>query len=547
MSNLIVRAEKEVILATNYWQNSVASKYITNAMKELSRRAGERGDRIVFKLEYDRGSPKQLLENHYMVKEKEYLGKAVALPAPEDIPNLDLQVINYHKPMMGTFHCKYMVVDRKYAVLQSNNIQDNDNMEMMIHLEGPIVDSLYDMALISWHEKLEPPLPSHNSPAVAGGLGSFGNKSHDEMFAPDGSIKGHNAIVHPDKLKGQKAYEYEPKEVNRPGVVHPQAPNDTSDRNRADILTGPTTTESVMRPAGGSEPTDNDVNSATQEMEQAKLSDQDTTHHGFEPENLGTKEILSENVKAATTAGDMEHVVHTRRGDKKTTPDEPAHGDAVPTIGTQSQQHGPDAKTQEFLSAGGQTLPQSQIEHPSPSNNLLPEHTTDDPHYDDDIAGEVARVQTAVSPKPNETHVEAVTRHLNHTKNVGFKGNAPECEPQEEMTPYIPHPVHEPFPIAMVCREPYGNPSHSSVYNPQNEVWLSALRNAKKNVFIQSPTLNAEPLVPAIIEACERGIDVYCYICLGYNDTVSPLLRSNIRPTNVDRASFYQSKAEPTK
>jgi phosphatidylserine/phosphatidylglycerophosphate/cardiolipin synthase-like enzyme len=89
------------------------------------------------------------------------------------------------------------------------------------------------------------------------------------------------------------------------------------------------------------------------------------------------------------------------------------------------------------------------------------------------------------------------------------------------MTPYIPHPVHEPFPIAMVCREPHGTPNHNSVYNPQNEVWLSALRNAKQNVFIQSPTLNAEPLIPAIIEACERGIDVYCYICLGYNDTVS--------------------------
>jgi hypothetical protein len=126
-----------------------------------------------------------------------------------------------------------------------------------------------------------------------------------------------------------------------------------------------------------------------------------------------------------------------------------------------------------------------------------------------------------VSPKPGETRMEAITRHLNHTTNKGFKGTAPDCAPGEEMTPYIPHPVHEPFPIAMVNREPYGPPNHHSVYNPQNEVWLSAMRNAKKNVFIQTPTLNAEPLVPAIIEACERGIDIYCYICLGYNDTVS--------------------------
>jgi phosphatidylserine/phosphatidylglycerophosphate/cardiolipin synthase-like enzyme len=532
MSNLIVRAEKEVILATNYWQNSVASKYITNAMRELSRRAGERGERIVFKLEYDRGSPKQLLENHYSVSEKEYLGKAVALPAPEDIPNIDLQVVNYHKPPLGTFHCKYMIVDRKYAVLQSNNIQDNDNMEMMTHLEGPIVDSLYDMALISWHKRLEPPLPSYNSPAVTGGLGSFGNKNHDEVFSQEGSIKGHSAIVHPERMKDQKPYSYEAREVNRPGVIPPQVPNDTTDKNRTDILTGPSPTDSVIRPVDGSQSTEDGVHEATQGTEQTKVKDQDATHHGFENEDLGTREMVHENAKAAATAGDMEHIVHTKGGDKKTTPDDPANEDTPMTNGTQQQHPGPDAKAQEFLSSGDQALPQSQIEHPSPSNNLLPEHTADDPHYDDDIAGEVARVQTAVSPKPNETRVEAVTRHLNHTKNVGFKGNAPECALHEEMTPYIPHPVHEPFPIAMVCREPYGPPTHNSVYNPQNEVWLSALRNARKNVFMQSPTLNAEPLVPAIIEACERGIHVYCYICLGYNDTVSRLFSTLIEARN---------------
>ncbi|RFU29043.1 hypothetical protein B7463_g7285, partial [Scytalidium lignicola] len=95
MSNIIVRAEKEIILATNYWQNSVASKYIRNAMKELSRRAGERGVKIVMKLEYDRGSAKQLLDNHYSVSEEEYLGKAVGLPSPKEIENIDLQVMNY--------------------------------------------------------------------------------------------------------------------------------------------------------------------------------------------------------------------------------------------------------------------------------------------------------------------------------------------------------------------------------------------------------------------------------------------------------------------
>ncbi|KAK4240541.1 hypothetical protein C8A03DRAFT_41959 [Achaetomium macrosporum] len=344
MSNVIVRAEREVFLATNYWQNSVASKYITNAIRELDRRAGARGTKIVFKVLYDRGSPKQLYGPHHIVSEKEFTSNRVNLPHPNEIPNIDMQVMNFHTPMMGTFHAKYMVVDRKIALLQSNNIQDNDNLEMLIHLEGPIVDSLYDMALISWHKKLEPPLPSHNTPAAKGGLGTLPN------------------------------------------------------------------------------PTDN------------------------------------------TTATEHEPVTTKPVG--------------------------------------------------------LPPHTVVDPHYDDDIAGEVARIQASLAPTADRTHLQAVTALLNHTVNEGLPGdpNAPECPPGEFMTPYIPHRTNTPYPMSLVNRAPYGPPTHKSVSTPQNAAWLSALRNAKKSVYILSPTLNASPLIPAIIDACERGVDVHCYICLSYND-----------------------------
>ncbi|KAI6715045.1 hypothetical protein JHW43_002411 [Diplocarpon mali] len=524
MSNLIVRAEKEVILATNYWQNSVASKYITNAMRELSRRAGVRGERVIFKLEYDRGSAKQVLTNHMPVSPKEYMGVAVNIPAPEDIPCLDLQVVNYHRPMVGTFHCKYMVVDRKYAVLQSNNIQDNDNLEMMTHFEGPIVDSLYDMALISWYNKLDPPLPSHNYPAVQGGIGSLKMENHNAMFGQDESLQDHSAAIQPDDTTEQKAYEYVPRDSNQPCIESSGASNRAAhvNSNQSIVLTGPDV-------QSARELYESEVNGITNRIEQAQWNGE-ANIAGFEGENIGIAARLQENTRAVATTGDVEHIAHSEPehtgmlrnlvGDKKVTQQSAVPGIDAPINAIVSQSPtGPDAETRKFLSVGDQQLLQSQIEHPSPANNPLPEHTTEDPHYDVDIAGEVARVQTTFSPKDNETRMEAVTRHLNHTKNVGFPGNAPDCEPCEEMTPYITHPVHEPFPIAMVCREPYGTPNHDSVYNPQNEVWLSALRNANKNVFMQSPTLNAEPLVPAIIEACERGIDVYCYICLGYNDT----------------------------
>ncbi|CAI0654728.1 unnamed protein product [Colletotrichum noveboracense] len=403
MSNLIVRAEKEVILATNFWQNGAASKYITNAMKEASRRAGERGTRLTMKVLYDRGSPKQLFEPHYIVPEKEYTGKAVGLPSKAEIPNIDLEVMNYHDPMLGTFHSKFMVVDRKIGVVQSNNIQDNDNLEMMVHVEGPIIDSLYDMALLTWHKKLDPPLPTRDTPAALGELGSFG-LSHESIFTPEGTLKGHRVVLDPARIP-QRAAAY------GPGADQILTPSDANGSN------GTTTT--------------------------------------------------------------------------------------IPP--TQAPQDGHSVS---------QTAPASEVV----ANGSLPEHTHENPHYDADIAGEIARVQAAVSAKPNESQMQAISRHLNHTINKDFKGTAPECDPADEMTPYIPHPTHEPFPIALVNRPPYGPPNHKSVGNPQNAAWLSALRNAEKNVFIQTPTLNAEPLVPAMIEACERGVDVFAYVCLGYND-----------------------------
>jgi hypothetical protein len=173
MSNLIARAEKEVILATNFWAAGPTTTLITNALKELSKRCGERNEKAVVKIMYDRGNPKQMVDNHQIVPPKEYTGKAIQIPAPEEIPNVHLQVMNYHRPMLGTFHSKFMVVDRKVACACSCNIQETDNVEMMCHLEGPIVDSFYDMALFSWSKAFDPPLPTASSPAALGGWRSF--------------------------------------------------------------------------------------------------------------------------------------------------------------------------------------------------------------------------------------------------------------------------------------------------------------------------------------------------------------------------------------
>ncbi|KAF1361175.1 hypothetical protein EJ07DRAFT_112280 [Lizonia empirigonia] len=333
MANLIVKADKEVFLATNFWIASGAASIITDAIKELSRRAGERGAKVIVKIMYDRGNIKQVIDNHQMMSPKQYTTPAVKLPAPKEIPNIDMEVQNYHRPMLGTFHSKFMVVDRRIGIVQSNNIQDNDNLEMMTHIEGEIVNSLYDTALIAWARALNPPLPSLDSPA-----------SNEHLVI-------------------------------------------------------------------------------------------------FSKQDLESK------------------------------------------------------------------------------NSSFPLPDREQKSHDPDVAAEIERMQGNLLPSEGETRVNAVTRHLNLATKLDRKGSAPDFDAEDEMVPILPHRPHAPFPIALVNRRPWGALNHQCVNVPQNEAWLAAIRNAQKKIFIQTPNLNAAPLLPALREAVCRGVVVTYYVCMGYNDS----------------------------
>jgi hypothetical protein len=204
MADLIVQAEKEVFLATNFWIASGAASIITDALRELSRRAGERGEKVVVKIMYDRGNIKQVIDNHQMMSEEQYTADAVKLPSPVEVPHLVMEVQNFHRPMLGTFHSKFMVVDRRMAVVQSNNIQDNDNLEMMTHLEGDIVNSVYDTALVAWAKRLTPPLPSLNDPASSEHVITFNEPSFRSLFDENGSLRVRRDSLTNDNSQGNK-------------------------------------------------------------------------------------------------------------------------------------------------------------------------------------------------------------------------------------------------------------------------------------------------------------------------------------------------------
>jgi hypothetical protein len=88
----------------------------------------------------------------------------------------------------------------------------------------------------------------------------------------------------------------------------------------------------------------------------------------------------------------------------------------------------------------------------------------------------------------------------------------------DNFRPHVIHAPHKPFPVAMACRRPQGMPGHQDIRNPQNAAWLAGCRYAQRQVFIQTPTLNARPIVRAIKQACRRGVEVVLLLDLGFND-----------------------------
>ncbi|KAK6343827.1 hypothetical protein TWF696_007485 [Orbilia brochopaga] len=309
--DLIVSANYDILISSNFWRNSYASKRIGAGLEELSRRI-QRDERppVVVKIIFDRGSAKHVVFPRVQVTPSEWVD--LGLPSKKDIPNIDLEVVNYHNFPLGTLHSKYLVVDRHIGVLNSCNIQDNSNLEMMCHLEGHIVESIYEHAILTWGDKLEPSLPSLRNPI---------------------------------------------------GITPaPRIPSD-------DI--------------GQTSETPNQLGGPTE-----------------------TKQTID------TISSILERVVPIR---ERVAPDAP-----------------------------------------------------------DDLAG----------------------RPFQPRREHRFKS----------------------FPIALANRAPYPAPGNVSLHTPQNIAWISAISFAQSSIFIQTPDLNATPVVSALIDAVKRGTKVTIVLCLGYND-----------------------------
>eukprot|EP01111_Echinosteliopsis_oligospora_P016142 TRINITY_DN6593_c0_g1_i1.p1 TRINITY_DN6593_c0_g1~~TRINITY_DN6593_c0_g1_i1.p1 ORF type:complete len:511 (+),score=110.86 TRINITY_DN6593_c0_g1_i1:62-1594(+) len=182
----IIRADTEILLSCGFWEIGRNVGVIRRALIELNRRASIRGKKVVVKVLWGRAS----LKYHKILHPKQTV--ALCLPSALETPFLSIEVSNAFKPLFGVFHTKFMIVDRKVLLLTSANINDKPNVEMVVHLEGKIVDSFYSTFNLLWGVEFTPQLPLLGTPAPPSS--GFVYSQTDEVHTPCVFHSPHSAV-----------------------------------------------------------------------------------------------------------------------------------------------------------------------------------------------------------------------------------------------------------------------------------------------------------------------------------------------------------------
>ncbi|KAM0791421.1 hypothetical protein ACM66B_005880 [Microbotryomycetes sp. NB124-2] len=502
----IVLAEKEIFLVTNYWQPSDSVKAVNEALVELNERIRQRnGQKVVVKVMWDRGAIQQLWKNHVFVRPKTWV--PLGLPAPETVPNLSIQVINFHRPLLGTFHQKTMVVDRKIALLNSNNIQDRPNIEMMVHLEGPIVDSLYDNLLLSWERKLIPQLPCLQEPSPYVNA----EKPFQYTFQDANPYLANVDIAQAAKaarvLLARQREAEESGHVNNKETSRPQwwqYENWDWDWDMEDSAA-----HRPRNPDGFAamvqqfiERTKEEAAKALGDKEPGRKSLENQRRHSHKATATSAAAGPSSSKRAGTSTAPSPTNVSPNSA---AAPSLQLNGHADEHLASRDSDHSTVIEPMPNLDSVQQEPPKL-VEKPSESSQAPSSATS-----------------TTAATKTSE-RLQALSKSLNAGALTKIEAAISDELLIEDFKPHVFHKEHKPFPIALVNRRPHGAPGHNDIRTPQDAAWLAALRYAEKKVFIQTPTLNAAPIVKGVIEACSKGgrdkqgIVVEMILGLGFND-----------------------------
>lgn len=130
----ILASKKYILLNTSYWDsNSNAVKRIGDTLLALDEQLQHQATTVKVRILIDTGNAWHFLGKNRLVIDR------IGLPKFDDMARLDIEIVSYHKTVLGTLHSKFLVVDGERAWIMSNNIQDRPNIEMAVLFGGRVI------------------------------------------------------------------------------------------------------------------------------------------------------------------------------------------------------------------------------------------------------------------------------------------------------------------------------------------------------------------------------------------------------------------------
>ncbi|POV99114.1 hypothetical protein PSTT_14015 [Puccinia striiformis] len=504
----IVLAQHEVLLATNYLQKSDSQRTICQALIDLSKRVEARQQKekvvvkqnldkvmviILFKLTiltsdamdaviYDRGNWKQVFKNHLSIKPNSSEWKEVGLPDPKEIPNLELEVIS----STGHIHAKFLIVDRKVALLNSNRLNP----------PPPLLGETSSAEPVTYRFAFDNEF-LRNIDVVKSAQDARATLHREAETDRNALANQHQEGIMNSAFTNVVRDIMEERRWSRQPHIHP----DSSDSQTEEHSKVPDTLTSSVRFSNA-------------------------VHRLIEEQRRSTN-VLSPNQvlpKIRATFGGASHPNHQPQdcvSSPSTVP--PSTDDHTTTMSTVASKVTSDSVTispDDPSSEEGIAPSQSTLSKPPHSDSQVTYH--DVHHRHNRLHSDGSTLTTGAADSVRSGQVKSRMRALSDALNAGTLRQAEaNVSADHNIGDFQPHKIHEKhdeFPIVMVNRPPHGLPGHNDIRVPQNAAWMAGFKYAQKKVFIQTPTLNSSPVVKMSIDTAKRGVSVILYLDLGFND-----------------------------
>ncbi|EMD90241.1 hypothetical protein COCC4DRAFT_187484 [Bipolaris maydis ATCC 48331] len=174
LAPLLESADHELILVTCFWARSASLDTLNSVLRKLSTKAIIRGtQKIRVRLCFSSSSIFQKLFHSQGVTGQTYPPstwvKKLGLPDPSELHGLNLEIKSIFLLPFSVMHPKFIIVDRKTAVLPSCNISWEEWFEGAITLTGPIVMQFLKFYRSFWERKTDDasPIPPSTSSSTS--------------------------------------------------------------------------------------------------------------------------------------------------------------------------------------------------------------------------------------------------------------------------------------------------------------------------------------------------------------------------------------------